>query len=334
MVNVPGAPTSVTAVAANQQVTISFSAPSDNGGANITSYTVTLTDSTTPANGGQSATGASSPLTVTGLHNGDSYTATVHATNSAGNSVESTASAAFTPHTTVPDAPTTVTLTAGVEQLSVAFSAPSNNGGASITGYTATLTDTIVPSNGGQTATGATSPLVITGLTPGDAFTATVHATNSLGNSTESVPSALGVPLEPTTGLSTPPPFSDCTAYTVAKPINPPQIQDELATAAGVSVMVALWDSGDTKTISVSNTGTLWVSPSSVSAGTVEAVIAAHVPNWNYGQPQSVQDYLAVIEQIQTDYATTLTADQIQTAIKNLVLNVQSLQNLTLPGSS
>ena len=45
---------------------------------------MTASDSTTPANGGQTASGASSPITVNGLTNGDSYTFTVTATNANG----------------------------------------------------------------------------------------------------------------------------------------------------------------------------------------------------------------------------------------------------------
>ncbi|HBW18480.1 MAG TPA: hypothetical protein DEH11_05430, partial [Actinobacteria bacterium] len=59
--------------------TVSFSPPSSNGGSPITSYTVTASDVTNPANGGQTATGAGSPLTVTGLAGGDAYTFTVTA---------------------------------------------------------------------------------------------------------------------------------------------------------------------------------------------------------------------------------------------------------------
>jgi len=67
--------------------TITWAAPLSEGGAPITGYTVTATDSTTPAHGGQTCT--TSPLTattcmVTGLTGGDSYTFTVTATNAAG----------------------------------------------------------------------------------------------------------------------------------------------------------------------------------------------------------------------------------------------------------
>ena len=67
------------------QASVSFSAPSSNGGAAITSYTVTSSP------GGKTATGAGSPLVVTGLTNGTSYTFTVTAHNVAGDSAASRA---------------------------------------------------------------------------------------------------------------------------------------------------------------------------------------------------------------------------------------------------
>jgi uncharacterized protein (TIGR02145 family) len=88
---VPGAPTSVVATAGNTTASVAFVAPSSNGGSVITGYTVT----SSPAGG--TATGASSPLTVTGLTNGTAYTFTVVATNAVGNSAASAASAAVTP---------------------------------------------------------------------------------------------------------------------------------------------------------------------------------------------------------------------------------------------
>ena len=58
---------------------------------------MTAIDSTNPANGGQTATGAAGPITVTGLTNGDSYTFTVLATNVLGAGPESLASNPVTP---------------------------------------------------------------------------------------------------------------------------------------------------------------------------------------------------------------------------------------------
>ena len=87
----PGVPTSVSAVGGNGQAVVSFSAPSNEGGSVITGYSVKAT-----ALSGEviSATGASSPITVTGLMNGGLYTFTVAATNSGGTGAASAASVA------------------------------------------------------------------------------------------------------------------------------------------------------------------------------------------------------------------------------------------------
>lgn len=87
----PGAPTEVTGAAGGGQVTVSFTPPTNNGGSAITSYTVTSTP------GNFTATGASSPLVVTGLTNGTSYTFTVTATNALGAGPASAPSGSVTP---------------------------------------------------------------------------------------------------------------------------------------------------------------------------------------------------------------------------------------------
>lgn len=78
--SVPGAPTIGTATAGNASASISFTAPASNGGAAITSYTSSCTAL------GQTllATGAASPITVSGLSNGAPYACSVSATNSYG----------------------------------------------------------------------------------------------------------------------------------------------------------------------------------------------------------------------------------------------------------
>jgi hypothetical protein len=81
----------VSAIAGNSQATVTFTAPVSNGGAAITSYTVTSSP------GGLTGTGSASPITVTGLTNGTSYTFTVTATNSVGTGSASAASNSVTP---------------------------------------------------------------------------------------------------------------------------------------------------------------------------------------------------------------------------------------------
>ena len=88
---VPGAPTIGSATAGVTSASVSFTAPASNGGAAITSYTVTSSP------GSVTASGASSPITVNGLTAGVAYTFTVRATNSVGTGPSSSASNSVTP---------------------------------------------------------------------------------------------------------------------------------------------------------------------------------------------------------------------------------------------
>lgn len=96
----PGVPTIGSASAGNASATVSFT-PGITGGLSIT-YVATSTP------GSFTGSGSSSPVTVSGLSNGTSYTFTVHATNTDGTSAESGPTGSVTPSavlTMVFDAP-------------------------------------------------------------------------------------------------------------------------------------------------------------------------------------------------------------------------------------
>lgn len=108
--DVPDTPTIGTATDAGtgSSVSVTFTAAATGGAA--TSYTVTSNP------GGLTGTGASSPITVTGLTTETSYTFTVTATNSTGTSAASSASNSVAPASVIPgayDALATVTVPSG-----------------------------------------------------------------------------------------------------------------------------------------------------------------------------------------------------------------------------
>jgi hypothetical protein len=120
----PFPPTGVSAIPANRQAQISWTAPSNNNGSAITAYTITpyvngTPQATTTVNNGSATSG-----TVTGLTNNIAYTFTVAATNSLGTGVESAPSTSVTPENTIFDfaAPTIVDANdSGSAELGVKF---------------------------------------------------------------------------------------------------------------------------------------------------------------------------------------------------------------------
>src|SRR5207245_1813523 len=114
--------------------------------------------------------------TVAGLANATTYTFTVIATNAIGNSQPSEPS---NPITTpdVPGVPAGITLTPGIAQVAVSWSAP-GTGGSPITSYLVTF----APGGDAGTTTASTS-VTMAGLTNGTAYTFDVYAINEVGTS-------------------------------------------------------------------------------------------------------------------------------------------------------
>ena len=92
-----------------------------------------------------------------------------------------------------PGSPTGVLATRGNKAVAVSWTAPENNGGSAITGYTVSAS----PQVGGVTKTCTTSSATtctVTGLTNGTAYTFTVSAANAFGNSASSAVSQAIIP--------------------------------------------------------------------------------------------------------------------------------------------
>jgi hypothetical protein len=214
----PNAPVSVSATDVgtaraynNGAATVSFSANGDNG-APISSFTVTSNP------GGFTASGASSPLTVTGLQSGVSYTFTATATNAVGTSNASTASSAITA-TTIPQAVTIGTATCATGQAytgSANVSVPFTVGGTG--GKTVTYTATSSSSNTGSNSASPVTVSETVGNPTSTARTYTVIASNANGSAAASSASnsvaAISVPQAPTIGTATGGNASATVAYT------------------------------------------------------------------------------------------------------------------------
>ena len=187
----PDAPIIGTATTGSEQaLTVSFTAPSSNGGSVITSYTATSNPGGITGTLSQAGSG---DITVSGLTTGTAYTFTVTATNAIGTSLASAVSNSVAP-ATIPDARTIGTAVAGNQQATVPFTAPSSDGGSAITSYTA------ISSPGGITGTisqSGSGSITVTGLTNGTAYTFSVTATNAIGTSPASDASSSITPVSP-----------------------------------------------------------------------------------------------------------------------------------------
>ena len=133
---VPGIPSGLTGTAGAGQASLSWTAPTSNGGNTISNYVIQYRVNTAGSSW-TTFTRADSSLTtatVTGLTNGTTYVFRVAAANAAGAGANSAESAALTP-LAAPAAPTGVTGTADDARVTLNWTAPADNGGRTVSDY-------------------------------------------------------------------------------------------------------------------------------------------------------------------------------------------------------
>jgi predicted phage tail protein len=179
-VTVPSAPQSLYASSGNAQVILTWSAPSSNGGAAITAYKVYRST----VSGGENlltTLGNTLTYTDTGITNGQIYYYKVSAVSSVGEGPQSNEASAIP--ATAPSYPQGLSASAGNAQVVLTWSAPSSNGGSSISGYKVYMGT----NSGGETlfiTLGNVLTYTNTGLTNGQTYYYKVSAFNSVGEGT------------------------------------------------------------------------------------------------------------------------------------------------------
>ena len=141
--SVPGVVENLTVTTGDGQVGLTWGIPLDDGGSAITGYELTKDNWATK----ETKTESERSHTFTGLSAG-SHTFKVRAVNARGAGAAGVAVTVFTvkevevePGPTVPGAVENLTVTVGVGEVSLAWEAPSDNGGSAITGYELTMDD-------------------------------------------------------------------------------------------------------------------------------------------------------------------------------------------------
>ncbi|MEI8231551.1 MAG: fibronectin type III domain-containing protein, partial [Actinomycetes bacterium] len=193
----PSAPSIVSISPSDSQITVTWSAATNNGSA-ITRYDVEAQ----PGGNSCSTSGTGTSCTISPLANGTAYSISVYATNDAGGGEVSTSSTLITPRT-LAGAPTNVSITPGDRQLGVSWRAPSSNGGSAVTSYKVTAQ----PGSVTCTAIAPSTSCNLLGLSNGSVYSITVATTNPAGDSASSstvTGSPVTIPGKPTISATEP----------------------------------------------------------------------------------------------------------------------------------
>ena len=204
----PGAPQHLSGVPGDEQVMLTWDAPSSDGGSAILRYEYAIDDSGTWIDAGLDL-----EETVPGLTNVQQYAFEVRAVNSAGPGAP--ARTAATP-LGMPSVPESLTATGGDGEVVLEWSAPADDGGSPVTGYEYRFAaGTAVPGDTPWQSAGLDLEWTVTGLTNGQQYAFEVRAVNSAGP---------GAP-----------------ARTAATPLGMPSVPESLTATGGDGEVVLEW---------------------------------------------------------------------------------------------
>ena len=190
----PGQPSNLSVTSEDTELTVTWSAPHDDGGSPVTGYAVTADDGSNTTGGAVGARTRS--YRITGLTNGVEYTIEVRANNRVGSSQPAVTRGTPTPAATTPGPPTNVRVDEGDRQLTVHWSAPVDDGGSPVTAYVVNHSDG--PTTSSVTVGSDARSYRVGGLANDVRYTVWVHARNRHGDGPASAP-VTGTPRADTT---------------------------------------------------------------------------------------------------------------------------------------
>lgn len=190
---VPGSPTAVAGSSGSGQLTVSWVAPSSNGGSDITGYTARAFTSLTGGTAVSTCSTATTTCTIGGLANGTTHYLEVVATNAVGTGAPTSPRAASaTP--SAPGSPTSVLATGSAASASISWTPPASTGGSAITGYTARAFAATTGGTAVASCTTSSTGCAISGLVNGTTYYVDVVGANSVGTSSPSTPRVSVIP--------------------------------------------------------------------------------------------------------------------------------------------
>jgi hypothetical protein len=187
----PDPPTIQTLVPLDRAIQVNFAAPVNNGGNTIVNYYYSIDNevSYVPINQ------TTSPFTISGLTNAQSYTVFMKSQNTRGNSIASQTQSTIP--FTFADPPTIQSLVPLDRAIQVNFAAPADNGGNAVINYSYSINNQATYISINQ----LTSPFTISDLTNGQSYTVFMKSQNTRGNSIASQTQSTipyTIPLAPT----------------------------------------------------------------------------------------------------------------------------------------